>query len=102
MMPLPLFDNEKNALNPVFCKGEATFSHPSGGGILGMFFQLGHLDLLHTALSKSKNFFYKVDLLTGSDDRGVLGLGVILLCNSFLVYICKIMHSNCININEVG
>ena len=70
MMPLPLFDNEKNALNPV--SGEATFSHLSGEDIFGRFF---HLDLLHTALSKFNNFFYMVDLLTGSDDRGVLGVG---------------------------
>ena len=27
--PLILFINEKNALNPGFCKGEATFSHLS-------------------------------------------------------------------------
>ena len=27
--PLILFNNEKNALNPGFCKGEATFSHLS-------------------------------------------------------------------------
>ena len=29
--------NEKNALNPVFCKGEVAFSHLSGGGIFGGF-----------------------------------------------------------------
>ena len=53
--------NEKYALNPVFCKGEAAFSHQSGGGTFGMFFQLGHVDLLHTALSESNTFFYKVE-----------------------------------------
>ena len=38
----------------VFCKKEAAFSHLSGGGTFGRIFQLGHLDLLHTALSGPK------------------------------------------------
>ena len=45
------FDNEKNALNPVFFEGEAAFSHLSGGSICLEVFQLSHRDLLHTALS---------------------------------------------------
>ena len=38
---LTFFNNVKNALNPVFCKGVAAFNHLPGGGILGRFFQLG-------------------------------------------------------------
>ena len=60
---LPLFDNEKNALNPVFCKGEAAFSHLSAGGIFGRFFKVGHLDLLHMAFSESNTFFYKLEIV---------------------------------------
>ena len=55
--PLLLFDNEKYALNTVFCKGEADFSHLSGGGTFGSFCRLGHLDLLHTALINPNTLF---------------------------------------------
>ena len=59
-VPLAL-ESFNNVLHPVFCKGEATFSHLSGEGILGRFFQLGHLDLLHTALLDSNTYLYMVE-----------------------------------------
>ena len=62
MPDAPLFNDEKYALNPVFCKGEAAFSHLSGGGTCeSFFFQLGHLELLHTAPPDSNTFFYEVE-----------------------------------------
>ena len=62
MLAVIIIKNDKNALNPVFWKEEAAFSHLPGGGILGSFFQLGHLDLLHTALSESSTSFYIVEI----------------------------------------
>ena len=56
-----LFDNEKNALNPGFCKGQATFSHLSCWGNFGRFSQQGHLDLLHTAPWDSSTYLYMVE-----------------------------------------
>ena len=35
VLAFTIVNNEKYALNPVFCKGEAAFSHLSGGGIFG-------------------------------------------------------------------
>ena len=61
--PLILFNNKKNALNPGFCKGEATFSHLSCWGHFGRFFQLGHLDLLHTAPFRLKHLFKYVRII---------------------------------------
>ena len=49
--------NERYALNPVFWKRDAIYSHLSGGRSFWSFFQLGHFDLLHTALSDS--YVYK-------------------------------------------
>ena len=61
MITFTILNNEKYALKSVFCKWEAAFSHLSGGGTFRRFFQLGHLDLLHTAHLDSSTFFYKVE-----------------------------------------
>ena len=44
-----------------FAVNDENFSHLSCGGYFRWFSQLGHLGLLHTALSDSNTFFYMVE-----------------------------------------
>ena len=54
-------------LRPVICEEEAVFSHLSCRGSFDRFLSnVGHLELLHTALTDSNSFFCKAERLENS------------------------------------